>query len=281
MCMPAKSGLNTNGPSAAPATAPKRTSEICLGRRSGGTMSAAAARASSTVPFATPTRAKPRMTSGAVPQRQPSAVVDVPATPTTQPTASTGTRPRVSISRPAGNAASAPAVRKMAGPRPRIPSIPVTTTSVVVATATTSWIVPERQTSTPESRSVLRRTGYALTRAGASARRGTPPLRRAPDAGRTARRSPPGRGARRRSRAGREGARAGTAARLRPRRRSASGSTAPCPGWVGTTFQSTTSSSRPSSARTRWTTVALTSAGPRPVSWRSEVNGIPLTRAPR
>ena len=36
-------------------------------------------------------------------------------------------------------------VRKIAGPSPRMPSIPVTTTSVVVATATTSWIVPDRQ----------------------------------------------------------------------------------------------------------------------------------------
>jgi hypothetical protein len=30
-----------------------------------------------------------------------------------------------------------------------------------------------------------------------------------------------------------------------------------------------------------WTIVALASAGPLPVSWRSEVKGIPETRAPR
>ena len=71
-------------------------------------------------------------------------------------------RPCRSIARPAGKAASAAVVRKIAGPRPRMPSIPVTTTSVTVATATTSWIVPERQTSAPERRSVFRRTGYAL-----------------------------------------------------------------------------------------------------------------------
>src|SRR5204862_795016 len=47
------------------------------------------------------------------------------------------------------------------------------------------------------------------------------------------------------------------------------------PGCVGTTFQSRTCSSSPSSARTRWTIVALASAGPWPVSWRSEVNGTP------
>jgi hypothetical protein len=53
------------------------------------------------------------------------------------------------------------------------------------------------------------------------------------------------------------------------------------PGCVGTTFQSSTSPARPSSASTRWTIVAVASAGPLPVSWRSEVNGIPETRAPR
>lgn len=51
------------------------------------------------------------------------------------------------------------------------------------------------------------------------------------------------------------------------------------PGCVGTTFQQTASS--PSSPRARWTIVALASPGPRPVSWRSEVKGIPETRAPR
>src|SRR6266487_2846647 len=53
------------------------------------------------------------------------------------------------------------------------------------------------------------------------------------------------------------------------------------PGWVGTTFQSKTCSSSPSSARTRCTIVAVASAGPLPVSWRSEVKGRPETLAPR
>ena len=52
-------------------------------------------------------------------------------------------------------------------------------------------------------------------------------------------------------------------------------------GCVGTAFQSRMSPASPSSASTRWTTVALASPGARPVSWRSDVNGMPLTRAPR
>ena len=72
----------------------------------------------------------------------------------------TGTRPSRSISRPAGSAASAPAVMKIAGPRPRIDLIPVTRTSVIVATATASWSTPSRRQS--ESRTVLRRTGCEM-----------------------------------------------------------------------------------------------------------------------
>jgi hypothetical protein len=53
------------------------------------------------------------------------------------------------------------------------------------------------------------------------------------------------------------------------------------PGCVGTTFQSSTSSSTPRAASTRWTIVAVASAGPAPVSCRSDVKGIPLMRAPR
>ena len=53
------------------------------------------------------------------------------------------------------------------------------------------------------------------------------------------------------------------------------------PGCVGTTFQSRTSSAMPSSSSTRWTIVAVASAGPVPVSCRSEVNGMPETRVPR
>ena len=53
------------------------------------------------------------------------------------------------------------------------------------------------------------------------------------------------------------------------------------PGGVGTTFQSSTRSPTPSSPSTRWTIVAVASAGPAPVSCRSDVNGMPETRAPR
>lgn len=53
------------------------------------------------------------------------------------------------------------------------------------------------------------------------------------------------------------------------------------PGCVGTTFQSRTSSATPSSSSTRCTIVAVASAGPAPVSWRSDVNGMPETRVPR
>ena len=49
------------------------------------------------------------------------------------------------------------------------------------------------------------------------------------------------------------------------------------PGCVGTTFQHSASSS--SSRRTLWTIVAVASAGPVPLSWRSEANGIPETLA--
>ena len=136
--LPAKSGRKTSGPRAAPNSAPKRTYEIARAFLSSGYMSAAAVRASSTAPFIAPMPMNPRITSGALSATQPSAVNTHPTIPTTKPPAITGTRPTRSISRPAGSAASAPAVRKIAGPRPRIDSIPVTRTSVIVATATAS-----------------------------------------------------------------------------------------------------------------------------------------------
>src|SRR4051812_11427863 len=67
---------------------------------------------------------------------------------------------------------------------------------------------------------------------------------------------------------------------VRVGRRFVSGCSGRC-GWVGTTFQQSVCCSRPSSASVRRTIVAVASAGPRPVSWRSDVNGIPDTRAPR
>ncbi len=156
---PAKSGRKTSGPSAAPKRAPKRTYEIARAFFSSGYMSAAAVRAKSTAPFIAPTPTNPRITSGALSTTHPSAVSKQPSMPTTKPPAITGTRPKRSIRRPAGSAAAAPAVRKMAGPRPRIDSIPVTRTSVIVATATASCSTPESRTRQRPSSAVLRRTG--------------------------------------------------------------------------------------------------------------------------
>ena len=284
---PAKSGRKTSGPSAAPKSAPKRTYEIPRARRSGGYMSAAAARASRIVPCAIPTSAKPGITSAAVSTLQPSAVVRQPAIPATHPPASTGTRPYRSIRRPAGSAARAPAVRKIAGPSPRIPSISVTRTSVTVPTATASWTMPESDVSVAASRIVLRRTGKRSICSTLSEQRlrrgrpGTPRRRRARGGGRTGRRAGHARAGRSRRPGGRRRAREGTSpiasisARVGWRFDSA------VPGCVGTRFQSRTPSSSPSSASVRCTIVAVASAGPLPDSWRSDVNGIPETRAPR
>ena len=74
----------------------------------------------------------------------------------TRPTR-TGTRPWRSMRRPAGKAASAPAVRKIAGPRPRTDSIPVTRTSVIVATAAASCSTPESVTRHSARSTVFRR----------------------------------------------------------------------------------------------------------------------------
>jgi hypothetical protein len=128
-------------------------------RRSGGYMSPAAVRASSAIPIALPTATNPRMSNGADSIPQASAVSRQPATPRPKPPARTGTRPKRSISLPAGSALTAPETRKIAGPRPRIPSIPVTSTSDVVATATPSWSIPERAASDDASSRVLRLTG--------------------------------------------------------------------------------------------------------------------------
>ena len=106
-------------------------------------------------PFIAPTPRKPRITRVAESTRQPSAVSTQPIAPTTKPPAITGTRPMRSMRRPAGNAASAAAVMRMAGPRPRIDSIPVTRTSVIVATATASCRTPERVTRQSASRIVF------------------------------------------------------------------------------------------------------------------------------
>ena len=158
--LPANNGLKTVGPRIAPKTAPKRTSEIPRARRSGGYMSPAAVRASRAIPCAPPIAAKPVTSSTAESMPQASAVTQQPTIPRREAAREhRASRPTRSIRRPAGIALSAPASRKIAGPSPRIPSIPVTSTSDVVATATPSWSIPERHVSDPASRIVLRTTG--------------------------------------------------------------------------------------------------------------------------
>ena len=143
---PAKSGRKTSGPSAAPKSEPESTYEIPRARRSGGYMSAPAARARRIVPEAIPTSANPIPTGTPDSTAQPRAVKPQPSAPTTKPPAITGTRPNRSISRPAGSEAMAAAVRKIAGPSPRMPLTPVTRTRVTVETATTSCTVPDSVT---------------------------------------------------------------------------------------------------------------------------------------
>src|SRR5439155_26585419 len=52
--------------------------------------------------------------------------------------------------------------RNIAGPSPRIVAIPVTMTSVTVATDTSSWSTPESRKRQALRRTVLRPTGYEL-----------------------------------------------------------------------------------------------------------------------
>ncbi len=78
------------------------------------------------LPFIAPTATKPDDHEHCVVDPHPSATRQQPAAPIPKPPAITGTRPIRSMSRPAGSAASAPAARKIAGPSPRIDSMPVT-----------------------------------------------------------------------------------------------------------------------------------------------------------
>src|SRR4051812_24040486 len=101
---PASSGLNTSGPRTPRKTAPNRTSAMPRARRSGGYMSPAAVRASSAVPLAAPTAARPSSTKGAEPRTLPTAASAQPTAPAQKPDARTGTRPTRSIAPPAGSA---------------------------------------------------------------------------------------------------------------------------------------------------------------------------------
>src|SRR5207253_7768393 len=177
---------------------PKSTKDIPRARRSGGNISAAAARARRTTDAEPPTSARPRQTREADVAAQPPATVPQPMAPRTKPPRITGMRPVRSINRPAGPTAIAPAARKIAGPRPRIPLTPVTATSVSELSPAASWNIPELQTSPPASRNAFRRTSELTARVYAAVRRRTTPPRHATDGAHTARRVPRRRAARRR-----------------------------------------------------------------------------------
>ena len=115
----------------------------------------------------------------------PSAARPQPAIPAAKPAASTGTRPKRSMSRPAGSATSAPDASTIAGPSPSSPSTCSTRTSVSDATAAASWSVAEFVASEPDSSAVLRRMGSASAGGTAGERtRGRALARRAPPAAR-------------------------------------------------------------------------------------------------
>ncbi len=164
---PAKSGLNTNGPSTAPATAPKRTSEIWRGRLSGGNH---VRRGSTCKEDGAVRDPDEREAEDHERRRIPETAErgDGRAGDTASAARGKTESARAGPSAARGQSGQGPVERKIAGPSPRIPSMPVTTTSVVVATATTSWIIPDRQTSVADSSSVFRLTGYAR-RAGVDA----------------------------------------------------------------------------------------------------------------
>src|SRR5829696_3035091 len=158
----ASSGLKTSGPRIAPNTAPKSTSAMPRARRWGGYMSPAAVRASSAVPLAAPTHSSPARTTGADSSLEPRPASAPPRPPVANSAASTGTRPKRSIARPAGSAASAPEASTIAGPSPSSWSTPTTSTSVSDATAADSCSIAELAASDADSRKVLRRTGSSF-----------------------------------------------------------------------------------------------------------------------
>ena len=160
-------------------------------RRSGGNISAAAARESSTIACAGAAEAEPEEHELA--RHRPAAERDddrARPSRSAKPARITGIRPTRSESRPAGPTASAPAIRNTAGPSPRIPSNPVTATSVTVPSATASCTIPDRQTSPAASTIALRRI-VTLTRELAAGPRRMPRRRRATGGARTGRRVRP------------------------------------------------------------------------------------------
>src|SRR5580765_4158338 len=184
----AKTGPKTRGPQIAPLTAPKRTNDIPRARRSGGNISAAAARERRAIEPEAPRSASPAHTRYTAESRQPAETRAHPAAPPTNPPRMTGIRPTRSIRRPAGPTAAAPEARKIAGPRPRMPLIPVTATRVSELSAAASWRAAELQTRQVARRSAFGRTSGLTARVYAAGLRRTRARRRATGGGHTARR---------------------------------------------------------------------------------------------
>ena len=111
------------------------------------------------MPLDAPTSAKPAITAVVDPVRVARAVSAHPDAPSAKPAVITGVRPTRSIRRPAGTAVNPDDVRKIAGPRPRRPLTPVTSTKVREETAAVNWRTAELTAMVAERITVLRRIG--------------------------------------------------------------------------------------------------------------------------
>ena len=248
-------------------------------RRSGGYMSPAAVRASSATPPAAPVSAMPAITTAVESVRVASATSEQPSDAITNPPAITGTRPKRSIARPAGQRGEAGRGEEDRRAEPEQPRDP--------------GDLHERDRV--HGRRELEEARVHGERRGEQDRVALDVQRHAASVARNSD-APPWDGWRTYGAPSARSARRPTASTRRPSAtRSTNGSPAAISaavgrrfddetpgrcGCVGTRFQSSTSSAIPSSASVRCTIVALSSAGPVPVSCRSEVNGIPETLAP-
>ena len=278
----AKSGPKTSGPQIAPETAPKRTNDMPRARRSGGNISAAAARDSCTTAPEPPTIARPRQTRNADDAEQPAAMTAQPIAPPTNAPRMTGIRPTRSISRPAGPTASAPASEEDRRPEAEDP---LDAGDGDERDGAERGRELERAGVRDEAAGEEERVPADVTPHNASVRRSPSANASAPpcDGCRTygASSAVGGDAADGDRRGGRVSAPRGTGGQRRSRRASVGGSTPPSPDASARRSRAGRPPRRPSAASTRCTIVALASAGPEPVSWRSDVNGMPLTRAPR
>ena len=275
----AKSGPNTTGPQIAPDTAPKSTKDMPRARRSGGNISAAAARESSTIAPAAPTSARPRQTRNADTAEQPTATVRADRAEH-EAAADDRHRPLRSISRPAGPTAIAPEREEDRGAEPEDP---------LDARDRDERQRAERRCELEHARvanerageqHAFRRTSALTARVYAARPRRTRPRRRATDDERTARRAPPRRAARLRPHDGRASPRRGTAA---PRDLGA------CRAAIRRRRTGMRRHDVPEQHVVRDAEIVEHAlhdrrarlGGPAPVSWRSDVKAMPLMRAPR